>query len=294
MDKIIAAPTAEKIQGNNKLTIIFPQTTTELVGGQSFRVTILLKDFEDKPVAGALVTAELWTPGGELYATLPGLDKSGGRYLADHISLPLRESQGIWRVSAHAVWGDGMTAQGEGQFSSLISYSERLQQLFGFWIELTDLFAYNVSNADDPRLKTYTYSNGGYVILANNLTSGEIDSSFVILDVHWRKMDFPQDEAAAVNYAMNLAGPHRITLDIPAAAMTAKLDDFQGWPAWYVTGMWHRKNAFGDPARSAPLDWIVFSCPGSDWLWTILITTNTEQHLDDLQSIRETFACFPD
>ena len=83
-----------------------------------------------------------------------------------------------------AVWGDGQTAQGEGQFNSLISYSERLRQLFGFWIDLTDLFPYNKPNADDPRLKTYSYANGGYVILANNLTLGEINNSFVILDVH--------------------------------------------------------------------------------------------------------------
>lgn len=294
MNKIIAAPTTWEIQRNNKLTIIFPQTTTELVGGQSFRVTVLLKNFEDQPVAGALVTAELWTPGGELFATLPCLDKSGGRYLADSISLPLRESQGIWRVVVQAVWGDGMTAKGEGQFNGLNSYSERLQQLFGFWIDLTDLFPYNISNADDPRLKTYTYANGGYVILANNLTSAEINNSFVILDVHWRQLDFPQDEAAAVDYVLNLAGPHRITLEIPTTALTAERDNFQGWPTWHVTGWWYPENALGNPGRSAPLDWIIFRCPGSDRLWTILITTNTVQHLDDLQSIRETFACFPE
>jgi hypothetical protein len=291
MDKIIPAPATEETQSNNKLTIIFPQITTELVGGQSFRVTALLKNFEDQPVAGALVTAELWSPGGELFAAIPCLDKRGGRYLADPISLPLRESQGIWRVVVQAAWGDGLTAQGEGQFIGLNSYSERLQQLFGFWIELTDLFPYNIPNAEDPRLKTYSYADGGYVILANNLTSGEIDSSFVILDVHWRQLDFPQDEAAAVDYVLNLAGPHRITLDLPPTALRAERDNFQGWPAWHVTGLWYRENAFGNPARSAPLDWMISRCPGSNQLWTVLITTNSLQHMDDLQSIRETFDC---
>jgi len=294
MDKIIAAPRIWEMQRNDELTIIFPQTTTELAGGQSFRATVLLKNFEDQPVEGALVTAELWMPGGELFGTFPCMDKSGGRYLADFISLPLRESQGIWRVVVEAVWGDGMTAKGEGQFNGLNSYSERLQQLFGFWIELTDLFPYNISNAEDPRLKTYTYADGAYVILANNLTSGEIDSSFVILDVHWRQLDLPEDEAAAVNYVLELAGPHRITLEIPAAALTAERDSFQGWPAWHVTGSWNRENVFGNPARNAPLDWMIFRCPGSDRLWTILITTNSIHHLDDLQSIRETFTCFPE
>ena len=287
-------PTAEEIQRNNELTIVFPQKTTELVGGQSLRVTVLLEDFEDQPVAGALVTAELWSPGGELFATLPCLDKGGGRYLADSISLPLRESQGIWRVVVQSVGEDGTTAQEEGQFRGLTSYSERLEHLFGFWIELTDLFPYNVSNADDPRLKTYSYADGGYVILANNLTIGEIDNSFVILDVHWRQQDFPEDAAAAVDYVLDLAGPHRITLDIPAATLTAERVNFQGWPAWQVTGWWHPNNTLGDPGRSAPLVWMIFRCPGSDQLWTILITTNMVQYLDDLQSIRETFACFPE
>jgi hypothetical protein len=292
-NEVIAKPTTGKIQENNKLTIIFPQTDTEVVGGQSFRVTILLEDFADQPVAGALVTAELWTPGGELFATLPCLDKDGGRYIAESIALPLRESQGVWRVVGQADWGDGLTAQGEGQFIGLPSYSEGLEQLFGFWIDLTDLFPYNIPNAEDPRLKTYQYENGGYVILANNLTRGEIDSSFVILDVHWLHEDFPADETAAVDYALNLAGPHRITLDIPTTAVATERTDFQGWPAWHVTSRWDRENAFGKPARSAPLDWMIFRCPGSDWLWTIHITTNSEEHLDDLQSIRETFACSP-
>jgi len=293
-EKIAATPATEEMQRDNNLTVVFPQTTTELVGGQSLRVTVFLKNFDDQPVAGALVKAELWDPGGKLFATLPCFDKNGGRYLADPVSLPLRESQGVWRVTVRAVWGDGMTAQGEGQFKGLISYSERLQRLFGFWIDLMDLFPYNVPNADDPRLKTYAYENGGYVILANNLTSAELNNSFVILDVHWRQMDFPQDEAAAVNYVLNLAGPHRITLDIPATALAAERDNFQGEAAWHVTGWWKPSNALGNPGRDAPLDWIIFHCPGSDWLWTILITTNTVQYLDDLQSIRKTFECFPE
>jgi len=292
-NEVIATPATEEIREKNKLTIIFPQTATEVVGGQSFRVTLLLEDFADQPVAGAMVTAEIWTPGGELFATLPFVYRGGGGFLADSIALPLRESQGVWRVVAEAEWGNGMTAQRGGQFSSLPSYSERLQQLFGFWIDLTDLFGYNVPNAENPRLKTYPYKNGGYVILANNLTVGQIDNSFVILDVHWRQMDLPQDQAAAVDYALNLAGPHGITLDIPTSAVMAERTHFQGWPGWHVTSRWERENAFGNPARSASLDWMIFRCPGSDWLWTILITTNTEEHLDDLRSIRESFACFP-
>jgi hypothetical protein len=287
------APTTAQTEQAGNLTIHFPQAATELVGGQSLRVTALLKDSENQPVSEALVTAELWTPAGELFATLPCLDQGDGRYLADSISLPLRDSRGIWQVVTEATWGAGMTAKAGEQFTGLTSYSERLQQLFGFWIELTDLFPYNVSNADDPRLKTYDYADGGYVILANNLAPGTINNAFVILDVHWRKQEFPQDEAAAIDYALSLAGPHRITLDIPASAVAAEQDELQGWPAWRVTGWWPTENALGNPQNRAPLDWLVFRCPGSDWLWTILVTTNSPQHVDDLLSIRETFACLP-
>jgi len=142
MEEIATIPAMEETPRESELIVVFPQSTTELVGGQSFRMTVFLKDYDGQPVAGAQVTAELWTPGGELFTTLPCSDKGGGRYLAEPISLPLREAQGSWQVIALATWGEGMSAQGEGQFNSLISYSERLEDLFGFWIDLTDLFPY--------------------------------------------------------------------------------------------------------------------------------------------------------
>ena len=137
-------PTLDEMQGENSLIIVFPQASTELVGGQSFRTTVSLKNYDDKLIEGAVVEAELWTPGGERFATQPCFDKKDGRYLADPITLPLKNSQGIWRVTVRAVLGDELIAQGEGQFIGRNSYSERLQELFGFWIELTDLFSYHV------------------------------------------------------------------------------------------------------------------------------------------------------
>ena len=287
----VAAMPVEEMETPHRLSIIYPQADTELVGGQSVRMTAFLSGSEDQPVTGAGVTAQLWTPGGDLFAEIPCADKGGGRYLADPISLPLRGSQGTWRVTAQAEWGDGLTAQAEEQFTGLISYSERLQDLYGFWIELTDLFPYNVPNAEDPQLKTYSYEDGGYLILANNLTTGVLDSTFVILDVHWRDQDMSEDAKAAVDYVLDLAGPHRITLDISADDLAAEQTNFQGKPAWHVSGLWHRQDALGNPARTAPLDWMVFGCPGSDHLWAILITTNSEHHMDDLESIRGSFAC---
>jgi len=292
LEKTTTIPAAKESQKGYALTIVFPERTTVLVGGQSFRMTVSLKDFEDRPVEGALVEITLWTPDGELFATLPCSDKKDGRYLADSVTLPLRESQGVWRITAQVTLEYGLSVEGEGYFNSLNSYSEKLQELFGFWIDLTDLFPYNIPNADDPRLKTYPYENGGFVILANNLTSAEINNSFVILDVHWQEIGFPQDEVDAANYVLDLVGPHRITLDIPTSSLVAEREKFQGWPAWHVTGSWTPNNALGNPGDGAPLDWLIFYCPDSDWLWTVLITTNAVQYMDDLQLIRESFECY--
>jgi hypothetical protein len=284
-------PVLDNQQSEYNLTIVYPQLSTELVGGQSFRTTIILKNDKDEPVEGASVEATLWTPDGDEFTTFACSDKNNGRYLADHVALPLKNSQGIWRITLRAEMGDELIANGEGQFVGRNSYSERLQALFGFWIELTDLFDYYVPNAEDPLLKRYTYKNGGYVILANNLTTAQLFNPFVILDVHWRQSELPQDENDAVNYVLNLAGPHGKTLELSPNDLMAEPANFRGWNAWHVTGWWEQRNALGHTEEPAPLDWMIFRCPGSDWLWTILLTTNEMVYLDDLRSIRETFEC---
>ena len=280
-----------EIQKENNLDIVFPQTSTEVAGGQSIRITIILKDYDDKPIEGAFVEAKLWTPDGEMYATLPCSDVKAGRYLADYVALPLRNSQGLWRITARAVLENGMVAEAEGHFLGQNSYSERLQHYFGFWIDLTDLFPYNISNAEDPLLKSYSYENGGYVLLAKNMTTTQINNSFVFLDVHWRQMDFPEDTLSAANYVLNLAGPHRIALDISASDLNAEKDTFLGSQSWHVTGWWNPDNALGNPRPDAPLDWMIFHCPGSKTVWTILITSNEIKNLHELQLIRESFEC---
>jgi hypothetical protein len=284
-------PVNEEMQRSYYLTIVYPQSSTELVGGQSFRVTIFLADSEDNPLGGALVEVQIIGPEGEDFNTLHCVDKHNGRYLCDPVTLPLKKSQGIWQISVRAYMGTELIALSKGKFTSSISYSERLFDHFGFWLALPDLFPYNVPNAEDPLLKTYSYKNGGYIILANNISPPGIDSSFVILDVHWQNVEYPKDENEVVDYVLNLAGPHRITLDLSETELKAEEDKFQGWPAWHVTGIWERIDALGNPRSDAVLDWMIFKCPGSDWLWAVLITTNQIEYLDDLNRIRETFEC---
>jgi hypothetical protein len=282
------APTRQE----GSLTMTFPLGTTELVGGQSLRVTVSLVDDNDQPVGGATVQAELWTPKGDVFATLPCADKGQGRYLSDYVRLPLRGTEGTWRVAAQATWEPDGQAQVEQTFKGLSSFSEELQSLYGFWIELSDLFPYNVPHADDPRNKYWPYEDGGYVILANNFFRGGTYGYFVMLDVHWRHVNLPTDEAAAVAYVQSLAGPHGKTMDIPATNLVTEPVSFRGWPAWRVNGHWESTPANGNPPSGGLVEWMVFPCPGSDWLWTVVIATNGEEsYMDDLRTLRETFEC---
>jgi hypothetical protein len=280
-------------QDDPELRILYPAGETELVGGQSFRITLYLTDNKNQPIAGASTEVELRNPDGDIFRTLKCVDKDDGRYLTDPATLPLKNTQGTWQVTARAMIKEDLIVQSKGQFIGQQSYSERIQDLFGFWIEISDPFSYYIPNAEDPRLKTYQYENGGYLILANNMRTGVLDSPFVILDVHWQHKEFPEDHKAAIDHILSLAGPHRITIDISAADLEAEQDSLQNWPAWRISGLWYRNDALGNPLHAVPLDWMSFKCPGSDWLWTILITSNEINYLNELELIRETFSCSP-
>lgn len=277
---------------DGSLVVVFPTETTELVGGQSLRVTVSLADRAGQPVVGATVQAELCAPDGSTFAALSCADESQGRYLADLVRLPFRGTQGTWRVTARATWGDGRQAHAEREFRGRASYSERLEALYGFWLELPDLFPYNVPQADDPAIKYWPYDdgNGGMVILANSFPQGGLATRFVILDVHWRQDPWPADEAAAAAYVAGLYGPHHQKLNYTPTILTVESTTFRGWPAWFLTGRWGRGEAYGLRPEDL-IEWTVFRCPGSDWLWTILVDTSDSDYLDDLRAVRDTFEC---
>ena len=95
------------------LSVVFPLETTELTGGESLRMTALLVDQDGQPVKKAAVEAELWAPSGDLFITLPCADMGQGRYLADYVDLPMRGSEGAWRVVIRAAWDDVKRARAE-------------------------------------------------------------------------------------------------------------------------------------------------------------------------------------
>jgi hypothetical protein len=272
------------------LTVVFPTETTKLVGGQSVRVTALLVDRTGQPIEGVPVRAELRAPDGDVFTTLVCVDKGQGRYLADYVRLPLRGAGGTWRVVARAQ-GD---AYAEQTFQGRPSYSEELQSRYGFWIEMPDFFShgewgFSGSLAGLHRVDASYEDGGGYVVLSN-YRNNPVSVVTVALDVHWRRAGFPADEAAAVAHVRSLVPLGRQDPDIPSTILTVQTSAFQGRPAWCVTGQWRHANR-GASAASCPIEWLIFRCPGSEWLWTLVISADDARYMDDLRVLRETFEC---
>jgi len=283
---LILLPACQPGSGDGTLTVVFPLETTELAGGSSVRVTVTLADNDGQPVDGATVHAELRAPDGRAFTTIPCADQGQGRYLADYVTLPLRGAGGQWRVIARATWGDGKQAYAERTFKGLPSLSEKYRDLYGFWIDIPDLECRNKVH----EFRDHVYENGsGFVILEYHCIGGS--NILAEVDVHWQHSDFPADEATAIEFTQRLSPPMYHDPDMPNTNLSAEQTTFQGRSAWRVTGQWkltwRSSGALGD----GPIEWLVFQCPGSDWLWTIVVSTNEPGYLDYLHRIRETFEC---
>ncbi len=268
------------------LKVIFPLETTELAGGRSLRVTVTLADNDGQPVAGAIVQAELRAPDGHVFTTIPCAEAGQGRYLADYVTLPLRGAGGTWRVIARATWGDGKQAHGERAFKGLPSLSEKYRDLYGFWIDIPDLECRNKVH----EFRDHVYEDGsGFVILEYHC----IGASNILaeVDVHWQHADFPADGAAAIEFTQRLSPPMYHDPNVPNTNLIADRTTFQGRPAWRVTGQWRSTWASAGALRDGLIEWTVSECPGADWLWTIVVSTNEAAYLDYLYRIQETFEC---
>jgi hypothetical protein len=134
------------------LNLISPLESTQVSGGQDLRITLYLVDQNGLPVEGATVQAELWTPSGKRFASLPCTDRGEGRYLSEYASLSLRGASGTWHVIGKATWDDGQQAEVEGTLQVKPSISEMYQDRYGFWIEHPRIFGlgtgfYNLSES---------------------------------------------------------------------------------------------------------------------------------------------------
>ena len=277
------------------LSVISPLETTKLYGGQALRVAFYLVDHDDQPMEGATVQAEIWSPSGDLFAALLCADKGQGRYLADYVNLPMRGAGGTWRMVASATWGDGKQVQAERTFTGIPSPTEMYQSQYGFWVDPPrvlnyNLAMYNLHGAGGFHFEDWYYEDGGGYVILDNYRYNVVGITFATLDVHWRRDDFPTDEAAAIAHVQRLAGSHHQDPDTPTTNLAAEPTTFQGRSAWHVTGQW--KEAY--VAKSAPscrAEWLVFRCPGSDWLWTLVISADKAEYMNYLRTVQKTFEC---
>ena len=112
-----------------------------------------------------------------------------------------------------------------------------------------------------------------------------------MLDVHWQKEALPRDEAGAMAYVGRLAGPHLQTLDLEPEALSADPLQEDGPSGWQVRAQWESTPGNGNPAPGGFVEWDLFSCSESPWLWTVVVASNEPRYLTELQAIQATFEC---
>ncbi|MCP4543248.1 MAG: hypothetical protein GY832_39545 [Chloroflexi bacterium] len=269
--------------------------TTELYGGQALRASVYLVDYDGQPVEGAMVQAELWSPSGDMFATLPHVDKGQGRYLADYVNLPMRGSGGTWRMVASATWRDGGQAQTERTFTGISSPAEMYQNLYGFWVDPPRLlnynFAmYNLHGGGGFHFEDSDYEDGGGYVILDNYRYNVSGATFADLGVHWRHADYPTDEIDAIVHVQNLARMNHQDQETTVTNLAAQLTTFQDQPAWHVTGQF-KETYTAESAPGCPAEWLIFRCPDSDWLWTLVLSADRAAYMDYLRTVRGTFEC---
>lgn len=275
------------------LSVRFPLESSRFLGGYPLRVLLYLVDAEARGVEGAEAQVYLLSPGGDLFAMLPCEDLGQGRYMTSYVQLPIRGAAGEWLVWGKARLENGETLQAASSFEGRPSFSEELEGAYGFWLDVSSpLFDYVGPRVVVPVDKYHPYpEGGGVVILANTLTS-EPSEVFVILDVHWHPAEFPADSSAAASYVQEIMGPHAKSVAITRLAV--QQISYQDRPAWHVTGLWAESDIGGQirlgPSHH-PIEWLIFECPESDWLWILVISAYRESDMPDLRSILGTFEC---
>jgi hypothetical protein len=272
----------------------FPLETTELKGGQGLRVGVSLVGPDDEPIAGATVQAELWAPDGDHVASFTCADKGAGRYLADRVPLPLRGAGGTWRVVAGASWAQGGRAEVERTILVLPSLSDRYRELYGFWVEPPSVFGLNLAmynlHSGGLHFEDHLRADGSGRVVLDNYRYTATGSTFADLNVYWEDARFPENEAGALAHVEGLGRLYRQAVDSPVTVMGAELRTFQDRSAWRLTGEWRTPDR---PRAGAghPVEWTVFRCPHSDWLWTLVIYADRQDHMDDLRAAQATFEC---
>jgi hypothetical protein len=280
-----------------RLSITSPQQNTHISGGGDLRIALSLVDQDDRPLEGASVRVELHDPGGNLHGSMLCADRGGGSYVAETITLPLRGSQGTWRIKAHAATPDGLSTGAEGSFNANPSISEIYQDRYDFWVEYPRIFGLgtgfsNLHSAGGLHFEDWLIADGNGLVILDNYRYGTVGVTFATLEVHWLDQRYPVNEQNAISVAQESAeaGLHHQEPEAPLTAMSAQASGFQGRPAWLVSG--EGSEFYVSEAASAyPIEWLIFECPGSDWLWSLVIAADEVEYMDHLRTVRSSFAC---
>lgn len=272
---------------------------SEVRGGTNLSFEFSLVDHDGLPVEGAEVQVALKHPSGETFTDLPCIDKGNGRYRSEDVSLPSRGARGTWLVIGEASWEENQQAKTEHWFLVNPSVSEMYQNRHDFWIEHPSIFGvgtgfYNLHGSGGLHFEDWLEEDGsGYVIL-DNYRYDALGVTFATIEVHWQQNDFPVDGEAAIAHADKLAstGLHHQDPETPLSKITAKKVAFQERPAWQVLGR-GSEYYVAKAAAEYPIEWLIFQCPGRDWLWSLVIAADNVGYMNHLRAVEETFECPP-
>lgn len=279
------------------LQIVSPSEDANFSGGADLHVNFLTTDDQGQYADGVVVTVELLSPDGAVYFSESCSHKGQGLHGCPPMTLPIRGAEGIWRLRAEASWNSGQTALTETTFHVNPSVSELYLDRYGFWIEYPQVFGlgtgfYNLSETGGLHFEDWVNEDDSGFVILNNYLYHSIGITFATIEVHWQDADYPEDENAAITFVEELSsqGLHHQDPDIPVVVLSAEVVEFQALRAWEVQGE-GSEYYVAKPAAAYPIEWMIFNCPDSEWLWTVVLFTDDEAYLDHLRTIRDTFQC---
>jgi hypothetical protein len=279
------------------LSVVSPLEGTQMRGGEDLRIAFALVEHHDLPVEGASVQAELWTPGGQLLASLNCSERRSGNYLCVSVHLPLRGAKGTWHVVGKATWKEDRQAEVQAAFQVEPSISDMYQERYGFWIEHPHVYGlgtgfHNLSVTGGLHFEDWGDPDGSGCVILDNYRYDALGVTFATIEVHWRRTGFPADGSSAMAHAQSLAarGLHHQDPEAPLTQLSSRRSTFQGRPAWRVLGL-GQEYYVSKAAADYPVEWLIFQCPGTDWVWSLVVSTDQERYLDHLRTVQEAFEC---
>jgi len=74
--------------------------------------------------------------------------------------------------------------------------------------------------------------------------------------------------------------------------LLAQKGEFQSRPAWQVSGQ-GQEYYVSEAGAAYPIEMMIFECPGSERLWSLVLAADRESYVGHLRAVQETFECPP-